>query len=132
GEVANAQEGVSGSQSESPALQGVANGTIGPQGAVVMGVNTAGTVRVNNLANLEALLNIVANLLELAAMLAGGALVLHGLISRGTVTQVLGRHVNLTPAQRVAFGVGLVMFGLSAPGIINWFVASARDANLFS
>ena len=35
----------------SPTLQGATNGTISPQGAeatVVQGVNTAGTVRVNN------------------------------------------------------------------------------------
>src|SRR5262249_1292874 len=58
---------ITGSQTEtvdssrSPMLQGATNGTIGPQqgdATVVQGVNTAGTVRVNNLANLEALLNI--------------------------------------------------------------------------
>ena len=52
----------------SPTLQGATNGTISPQGAeatVVQGVNTAGTVRVNNLANLEALLNIIANGMEI-------------------------------------------------------------------
>lgn len=41
----------------SPILQGATNGTIAPQGGdatVVQGVNTAGTVRVNNLANLAA------------------------------------------------------------------------------
>lgn len=49
--------------SYSPTLQGATNGSIGPQGGdatAIMGVNTAGTVRVNNLANLEALLNLVA------------------------------------------------------------------------
>src|SRR6059058_2087189 len=38
---------------QSPMLQGATNGTIGPQAGdatVVSGVNTAGTVRVNNLA----------------------------------------------------------------------------------
>src|SRR5262245_41679158 len=43
---------------QAPQLQGATNGTIGPQGqdaTVISGVNTAGTVRVNNLANLEAL-----------------------------------------------------------------------------
>jgi hypothetical protein len=47
-----------------PNLQGAINGTIGPQGSdavVISGVNTAGTVRVNNLANLEAGLALVGN-----------------------------------------------------------------------
>lgn len=51
-----------------PGLQCATNGTVGPQGAdatVIMGVNTAGTIRVNNLANLEALLNIIANGMEI-------------------------------------------------------------------
>ena len=50
-----------------PQLKGAGNSTIGPQGqdaTEIRGVNTAGTVRVNNLANLEALLNIIANGLE--------------------------------------------------------------------
>jgi Ca-activated chloride channel family protein len=61
-------EAVTGTQL-APMLQGATNGTIGPQGGgamygaagmtagdatTVVGVNTAGTVRVNNLANLEA------------------------------------------------------------------------------
>ncbi|MEZ4543846.1 MAG: hypothetical protein R3C24_08075 [Cyanobacteriota/Melainabacteria group bacterium] len=47
-----------------PVLQGATNGTVGPQGddaTAIMGVNTTGTVRVSNLANLEALLSIIAN-----------------------------------------------------------------------
>src|SRR5579885_1239178 len=52
------------SNGNAPVLQGATYGTIGPQGedaTAVMGVNTAGTVRANNLANEEALLNIIAN-----------------------------------------------------------------------
>jgi hypothetical protein len=44
-------------------LQGATNGMIGPQGVdrtYIQGVNTAGTVRVNNLANLEAVCYILA------------------------------------------------------------------------
>src|SRR4029453_6105515 len=135
GQLANAVDGVGSSQIGSPQLRGATTGTIGPaagDATVVMGVNTAGTVRVNNLANLEALLNIIANMLEVGAILAGGILLLHGLFNRITVAQLMGMQVNLTPALRIAIGTGLVMFGLSAPGFINWFVASARDANLFS
>ncbi len=74
GNYGNTNAGQTGSQSQTggtgvaPALQGATNGTIGPQGAdatYVTGLNTAGTVRVNNLANLEALLNIIANGMEI-------------------------------------------------------------------
>ena len=43
-----------------------------PKGTYVKGVNTAGTVRVNNLANLEALLNIMANGIEVLGICWGG------------------------------------------------------------
>src|SRR5690349_17492358 len=64
GQYASSYEGNTGTQtlqfldSMAPKLQGATHGTIGPQGAdatYITGVNTAGTVRVNNLANLEAL-----------------------------------------------------------------------------
>lgn len=34
--------------------------------------------------------------------------------------------------KRVLFGAAGVTGGLATPGVINWLVASARDANLFS
>ncbi|MGH2585255.1 MAG: hypothetical protein ACRDJE_10110, partial [Dehalococcoidia bacterium] len=34
--------------------------------------------------------------------------------------------------KRVHFGAAGVTGGLATPGVINWLVASARDANLFS
>lgn len=120
-------------ESIAPQLQGATNGTIGPQGGdatVIMGVNTAGTVRVNNLANLEALLNIVANLGELIGAIGGFALIVHGLMNRAIVK--LGEDVELGPAGRVFLGAILLALGVCLPGMINWFVASARDANLFS
>lgn len=51
------------------------HGTIGLQGGDaknIQGVNTAGAVRVNNVANLEALLNIIANGMELPGIAWGG------------------------------------------------------------
>lgn len=116
-------------------LSGATNGTIGPQGSdatFVTGVNTAGTVRVNNLANLEALLNIIANLSEVALALVGAIVVLHALVSRSVIVDVLGQEIEVGRFQRIAFGLGLIVLGLAFPGSINWFVASARDANLFS
>lgn len=117
-------------------LQGATNGTISPQGAdgsVVMGVNTAGTVRVNNLANLEAFLNIIANLAEIGCAIAGFVITVHGFARREPwVTEVMGTEVEISAGQRIVFGVCLVMLGLAVPGVINWFVASARDAALFN
>jgi hypothetical protein len=98
----------------------------------ISGVNTAGTVRVNNLANLEALFNIIANLIEVAGGLTGIVIVLHTLVSQAPITRLLGIEVNLGRGQRIALGLGLILFALFVPGCMNWLVASARDANLFS
>jgi hypothetical protein len=119
-----------------PFLKGATNGTIGPQGmdaTYITGINTAGTVRVNNLANLEALLNIVSNLSEIGCALAGILLVIHGLAKKECqVSLVNGSTFEFTPFQRIGLGIALILLGLAVPGLVNWFVASARDANLFS
>ena len=112
-----------------PMLQGAVNGAIGPQGAdatVIQGINTAGTVRVNNLANLEALLNIFANGGEIIGLALGIANVVLGLMGKG-----MEMPFKLQKGGRIVFGVALLLFGLALPGCINWMVASARDANLF-
>jgi hypothetical protein len=117
-------------------LQGATNGTIGPQGAdatCVMGVNTAGTVRVNNLANLEAILNIIANLGEIGCALGGLVILIQGFARKAPwTTDIMGNEVQFSAGQRIAFGVCLILIGLAVPGLINWFVASARDAALFN
>lgn len=110
-----------------PSLQGATNGTIGPQGTdatVITGVNTAGTVRVNNLANLEALLNIIANGMEILGIAWGGPTMIMGFMHMAAGTQ--------DAMKRVLWGAAGVTGGLATPGCINWLVASARDANLFS
>ena len=110
-----------------PELQGATNGTVGPQGddaTVIMGVNTAGTVRVNNLANLEALLNIIANGMEILGIAWGGPTMIMGFMHMAAGTQ--------DAMKRVLWGGAGVTGGLATPGCINWLVASARDANLFS
>jgi len=116
-----------GGLAQAPSLSGATNGTIGPQGAdatYVTGVNTAGTVRVNNLANLEALLNIIANGLEILGIAWGGPTMIFGFMHMAA-----GTHDAM---KRVLFGAAGVTGGLATPGCINWLVASARDANLFS
>jgi hypothetical protein len=108
-------------------LQGATNGTIGPQGSdatYITGVNTAGTVRVNNLANLEALLNIVANGMEILGIAWGGPTMIFGFMHMAAGSQ--------DAMKKVMFGCAGVTGGLATPGCINWLVASARDANLFS
>lgn len=107
-------------------LQGATNGTIGPQGGdatYVTGVNTAGSVRVNNLANLEALLNIVANGMEILGIGWGGPTMIFGFMHMAAGSQ--------DAMKKVMFGCAGVTGGLATPGCINWMVASARDANLF-
>jgi hypothetical protein len=103
-----------------------------PNLAEIQGVNTAGTVRVNNLANLEAMLNIICNMVELLAMIAGVLISIRAFLphSNRSLIPGLGEHLNRT--QLLALGVGLIFLGCSFPGIVNWFVASARDAALFN
>jgi hypothetical protein len=116
-----------GGNAAAPMLQGATNGTVGPQGAdatVIQGVNTAGTVRVNNLANLEALLNIIANGMEILGIAWGGPTMIMGFMHMAAGTQ--------DAMKRVLWGAAGVTGGLATPGCINWLVASARDANLFS
>jgi hypothetical protein len=117
----------SGGLMSAPTLQGASNATIAPQGqqaTFVTGVNTAGTVRVNNLANLEALLNIIANGMEILGIARGGPTMIMGFMHMAAGTQ--------DAMKRVMFGAAGVTGGLATPGAINWLVASARDANLFS
>ena len=112
---------------QAPSLQGATNGTIGPQGndaTFVTGVNTAGTVRVNNLANLEALLNIIANGMEILGIAWGGPTMIMGFMHMAAGTQ--------QAMKKVLMGAAGVTGGLATPGCINWLVASARDANLFN
>ncbi len=116
-----------GGSGAAPQLQGATNGTIGPQGGdatVIQGVNTAGTVRVNNLANLEALLNIIANGMEILGIAWGGPTMIMGFMYMAAGTQ--------NAMQKVLFGAAGVTGGLATPGCINWLVASCRDANLFN
>jgi hypothetical protein len=128
-------QGMSEAQLATMTPSGASNGTIGPQGydaTYVTGVNTAGTVRVNNLANLEALLNIVANLWEVGLMIGGAIIFLNAFVTESLSMEVLGQEIELSRSQRIAIAIGVFLLGLAFPGLVNWFVASARDANLFS
>lgn len=97
--------------------------------AVVTGF--PGTVRVNMLANLEALLNVIANSFELTLMAFGLVLALAGLFT-------YHRYISRDPiaiykaARKAHVGAFLIKFGLLVPSIVSWLVAVARDAALFN
>ncbi|HMO21728.1 MAG TPA: hypothetical protein PKC98_12270, partial [Candidatus Melainabacteria bacterium] len=115
-----------------PILQGSTNGTIGPQGGdatAIMGVNTAGTLRVNNLANLEAMLNILVNGIEILGLATGGLMLASVFFPSNNETNAF---FKASVGNKLLVGLCLILGALSAPGVVNYFVASARDANLFS
>lgn len=89
---------------------------------VIEGISAAGIVRVNGLANLEALLNILANGAEIGGIFIGLPMFLRGLVALSTKAGRL----------RLLFGLGFITIGLAVPGIINWLVASSRDSGGFS
>ena len=89
---------------------------------LIQGVNTAGTVRVNCLANLEALLVIFANLAELTGI---GICIF--LLFRSTRKMSRGRRV-FESLRALSFAV----LGFCVPPAINYAVATARDFNILS
>ena len=100
---------------------GATNGTIGSQAGqetVITGANTAGAVRVENLANLKSLLIILASGVEIFAITLGSVLVIRGLTRR--------------KIGRIVWGIGWIALGLATPGFVNLAFASARDAIIFS
>lgn len=109
-----------------PILQGATLGTISPQAeyTIVQGVNTAGTVRVNNLANVEAVMNISAIMLQILSVLFGAFKILQG-AKAGMTPSGLRRG-------RTAIGIAIVAIGLSIPSIVTWFIQTARDSALFN
>jgi hypothetical protein len=119
-------QAIGGGTTSNVVLQGGANGTIGPQGAnatVVPGINSAGTVRVQNLANLEALTNIIANGVIILGIAWGGPTIIMGFYHMSAGTQ--------DGLKRVIWGMCSVTGGMATPGAINWLVASGKDAGLF-
>lgn len=98
--------------------------SVASDSTAVTGVNTAGTMRVNNLADLEAGLNLLANGLEIFGIAWGGPTMIMGFMQMAGGTQ--------SAMKRVLWGAASCTGGLAVPGCINWLVASARDGNLFS
>lgn len=100
-------------------LQGASSGTIPGMTGVI---NTTGTVRVNNLAVAESVLNFVANGIEIIFLAWGVPSAVVGLLQLNTRSGRL----------RAWLGVVFAVIGLSVPGLVNWLVASTRDGGGFS
>ena len=90
--------------------------------AAVAGVNTAGTVRVNMLANLEAVMNIGANGIQIVCMIWGAVLMY-------SCAKAIGKPNR---GRSFVFALLPLLCGICAPASINWVVAACRDASLFS
>lgn len=111
---------------EAPRLQPASNGTIGPKGSdatVIQGVNTAGTMRLSNLANFEALLNIIAR----SAQFLGMSLA----ILMGLEAIRHGGFRKLSKAKALLLSGGLCVSAFILPTIASLFVAFLRHLNLF-
>lgn len=85
------------------------------------------TERVSNLANLEALLNIMCNLGEIVGFIVGVPMIVAG--TAGAIIGGKQRWIGF-----IIIGVGLfcTIGALSLPAIINWLVSCARDAGAFN
>lgn len=91
---------------------------------VIQGVNTAGVIRVNHLAELEQALNIAVNCLEVVLPILGVYFV-YRTIKNGKGTARSKR------IRGYAIGAALILSGLMMPGMLNLFVASGCGS-LFS
>jgi hypothetical protein len=70
------------------------------------------------------MLNIMTNSIELLGIFGGSGLLAWSFLG------LPGMKMSRTKA--TAFAVVMIISGLACPGLVNWMVASARDANLFS
>lgn len=116
-----------------PNMQGATNGSIGPQGVdatSVMGINTAGTVRVNNLAVLESWLNLITFASEAVSLACGGFIAVLALMKTNVLLPFIT--TNMGRDRRVILGMCLITIGFALPGFVNGLLSSARDCNLFN
>src|SRR5579871_126307 len=72
----------------------------------------------HNLANLEALINIIANSIEIFAIVNGFELILGGL-------SLLFIAKWSASAKLILFGFVIILCGLAVPGFINWCIAGS-------
>jgi hypothetical protein len=92
----------------------------------------AGSIRVNNLANLEALINVFANGTEIVFLLAGAVFLCYGFAVRRFVAHLLGRIAAISRPKQFAFGISLTLIGLAIPVVVNWLFAACSEPRGFS
>lgn len=82
--------------------------------------------RTENLANLEALMNIIGSL-----CLITGLLTAFSLFVSGTIIMVKRQRKKWIGGLLIGWSLAAVIGAVMAPGITSWLMASAKDANLF-
>lgn len=110
------------SDDSSTSDSGTDNQSSSSDGVVIKSVDTPGTVRVNNLANLEALLNIFANSLEIWGITGSGSFFF------GSIVAFVRKHW-IVGGLLLFFTPFMLVGGLATPGVINWIIESARDSS---
>ncbi len=96
--------------------------SVGADGTVITGVNTPGTVRVNNLADLNVAVNMFTCALQCVCAL-------FGLVKLGQGFFVLNTRANA--CKNLLVGSVLLLTAVSIPGFVQWLLGVQRDTNLF-
>lgn len=107
-----------------PALQGATNGTIAPQGgdaANIVGLNTAGSQRLRNSANIESTTGAIAGSFQLIAVILGLWLIACGFVHKANPASI---------RSKLLCGSMLLTAGIALPKAAMWFVGLAMSANL--
>lgn len=84
-----------------------------------------GRKRVNNLKNLEALMNIIANLIEIGGFLIAPMIFITG------VVLVFKKDKKVIGIALIGFSFAFLVTCMAVPGVFHWFIESARDANQY-
>ncbi|MBU6454979.1 MAG: hypothetical protein KGS72_24630 [Cyanobacteria bacterium REEB67] len=109
---------------QNPPLQAAPLAQIPQQTQVIQGVNTAGTVQVNNLAILEAALNFVTNAVEIGGIGLGIFYIMKTLRMKDKTTMRVVRGLSI--------GALFILMAMAIPGTIAWLFASNRCGSLFA
>lgn len=88
----------------------------------------ASSAKVNDLANLEALLNIVANGIEILSLAIGVPTLVAVPVG---IFLLFKKNMRIYGIICIVAPIVVIVVGLAAPGIINWIVASVRDSGGF-
>jgi hypothetical protein len=93
----------------------------GPDATYVTGVNTAGSVRVNSRANLEALLTVIANGIAIVGLVWG----------LPTLVLAITAQNAMSSANKVMFGSLIIILGCAVPNLMSLWFASDAFRSLF-